>query len=269
MSAPTSPGLLVEDHGPVRVLTLNRPERRNAVDLDDRATLLDALVLAERESRAIVLTGAAPMFCSGGDIGSMTTDPEISRRRLELVNAIARQMVTSATPIVAAVEGGAFGLGLALACACDLVVASESARFAASFAKIGLAPDTGLLWSLPQRVGPALTRRMVLTACTLDAPAALACGLVDELVDDSTVLDRALVLAGELATKSAPALAGVRRILAQPDQTLEGILTAEAEVQMSLFSTPEFAEGRAAFFERRPADFAGAAASPVSVEVLS
>lgn len=254
-----STGLLVEDHGPVRVLTLNRPERRNALDLDDRAALLDALVAADRDARAIVLTGAAPMFCSGGDISSMTLDPVLGRRRLELVNAIARQMVTSSTPIVAAVEGGAFGLGLALSCAGDLVVATESSRFAASFAKIGLAPDTGLSWSLPLRVGRAMTRRMVLTACTLDATAALASGLVDELVDDGAALDRALVLAGELAAMSAPTIAGVRRILSQADQSLEGLLAAEAEVQLDLFQTPEFTEGRAAFLERRPPDFAGVA----------
>lgn len=252
--------ILVEDHGPVRVLTLNRPERRNALDLDDRTALLDALVAAERDARAIVLTGAAPVFSSGGDISSMTSDPVIGRRRLDVVNAIARQMITSSTPIVAAVEGGAFGLGLALACACDLVVASESSRFAASFVKIGLAPDTGLSWSLPQRVGPAMTRRMLLTACAVPADQALSAGLVDELVDDGTTLDRALQLAAELAAMPAPTIAGVRRILSQPDQSLEGILTAEAEVQLGLFGTPEFAEGRAAFLERRPADFVGVGA---------
>lgn len=251
-------GLLVEDRGPVRVLTLNRPERRNAMDLDDRVVLLDALVAAEREARAIVLCGTAPMFCAGGDIGSMTDDPVLGRRRLELVSAIARQMVSSSTPIVAAVEGGAFGLGLALTCASDLVVASDSARFAAAFAKIGLAPDTGLSWSLPRRVGPAMTRRMLLTSCSVGAAEALSSGLVDELVDEGAALDRAIAVANDLAAMSAPVVAGVRRLLSQPDQSLEGLLDAEAAVQLELFGTPEFAEGRAAFFERRPADFVGA-----------
>lgn len=250
-----SNGLLVEDHGLVRVLTLNRPERRNALDLDDRQVLHDALVAAESDARAIVLTGTAPMFCSGGDIASMTTDPDISRRRLDLVNAIAQQMVNSSAPIVTAIEGGAFGLGLALACASDLVVASESTRFAASFVKIGLAPDTGLSWSLPRRVGPAMTRRMVLTGRTVEAADALSAGLVDELVTPGETLGRALDLAGEFAAMSAPAIAGLRRILAQPDQSLEAILAAEAELQMDLFATPEFTEGRTAFLERRPADF--------------
>lgn len=251
-----STSVLVEDRGAVRVLTLNRPERRNALDLDDRLALAEALVAADREARAIVLTGTAPTFCSGGDIASMTPDPVVGRRRLDAVAAIARAMATSSTPIVTAVEGGAFGLGLALACHSDLVVASRSSRFAASFARIGLAPDTGLFWSLPRRVGPALTRRMVLTACTVDADEALTAGLVDELVEDGTTLERAMALAEELAAVSAPVVAGVRRTLAQPDQTLEGLLEAEAELQLELFGSPEFAEGRAAFFERRPANFA-------------
>ncbi|KRF21062.1 hypothetical protein ASG90_01215 [Nocardioides sp. Soil797] len=259
----TYDGLLVEDRGHVRVITLNRPERRNALDLEDRAVLLEALETADRQSRAIVLTGAAPTFCSGGDISSMTLDPEIGRRRLELVNAVARQMAESSTPIVAAVEGGAFGLGLALACSTDLVVASSTSRFAASFIKVGLAPDTGLSWSLPQRVGRAMARRMVLTARTVGATEALEVGLVDELVDEGSALDRAVELAQALAEASAPAVAAVRRIFAQPDQSLDALLNAEAEAQLALFQTPEFAEGQAAFLERRPADFVGAATSTV------
>lgn len=252
-------GLLVEDRGPVRILTLDRPERRNALDQDDRLALLAALRTAEREARATVLTGTAPIFCAGGDIASMSTDPVVGRRRLDLVNEVARQLVTGATPVVVAVEGGAYGLGLALACAGDLVVAGRSARFAASFARIGLAPDTGLSWTLPQRVGRALTRRLLLTAATLEADDALDVGLVDELVDDGKALDRAVDLAAGLAELSAPMVASVRGLLAQPDQSLEGVLAAEARAQLALFTTGEFAEGRAAFLERRAPDFVGAA----------
>jgi len=250
-------GVLVRDEGPVRIITLNRPERRNALDLPDRADLLDALVDADRTARAIVLTGAAPTFSSGGDIRSMSADPEVGRRRLDLVNAVARQMITSSTPLVAAVEGGAFGLGLSLACATDLVVAGRSARFAASFARIGLVPDTGLCYTLPQRVGRARARQLLLTARTVDSSEAVQLGLVDELVDDGEALVRALKLADRLATLSAPMTAGLRRILSQPDQSLEALLAAEAEVQLELFAGPEFAEGRSAFLERRRPDFAG------------
>lgn len=250
-----SDAVVVEEHGPVRVLTLNRPHRRNALDLSDREALLTALVTAQEEARAVVLTGAPPLFSSGGDIRTMSSDPVAGRQRLKVVNALARQLVTGPAPVVAAVEGGAFGLGLGLACASDLTVAGRTARFAASFVKIGLAPDTGLSWTLPMRVGRAAARRMLLTAATVDADEALGTGLVDELTDDGGALDRALEIAGDLAKRSAPAIAATRGVLSQADQSLDGVLAAEAEAQLSLFPTAEFAEGREAFLEGRVPDF--------------
>lgn len=247
--------VVVEDRGPVRILTIDRPARRNALDLDDRLELLDALKAADREARAIVLTGAGTVFCAGGDIRSMSQDPEVARQRLEVVNAVVRQMVTGERPIVAAVEGGAFGLGLALAAACDVVVAGRSAAFSTSFAKIGLAPDTGLSYTLPLRVGRGRTRELLLTARTFDAVEAERIGLVETLVDDGAALEAAAAAATALAELSAPMVAGVRRLLAQPDQSLEGLLAAEADTQVELLGGPQFAEGRAAFLERRPPDF--------------
>lgn len=245
----------VEDRGPVRVLTIDRPARRNALDLDDRLELLDALKTADREARAIVLTGAGTVFCAGGDIRSMSQDREVARHRLEVVNAVARQMITGERPIVAAVEGGAFGLGLALAAACDVVVAGRSATFSTSFAKIGLAPDTGLSYTLPLRVGRGRTRELLLTARTFDAVEAERMGLVETLADDGAALGAAAATATALAELSAPMVAGVRSLLAQPDQSLEGLLAAEADTQVDLLGGPQFAEGRAAFLERRRPDF--------------
>lgn len=247
--------VVVEDRGPVRVLTIDRPARRNALDLDDRLELLDALKAADREARAIVLTGAGTVFCAGGDIRSMSQDPEVARQRLEVVNAVVRQMVTGERPIVAAVEGGAFGLGLALAAACDVVVAGRSATFSTSFAKIGLAPDTGLSYTLPLRVGRGRTRELLLTARTFDATEAERIGVVETLVDDGAALEAAAAAATALAELSAPMVAGVRHLLAQPDQSLEGLLAAEADTQVELLGGPHFAEGRAAFLERRRPDF--------------
>jgi 2-(1,2-epoxy-1,2-dihydrophenyl)acetyl-CoA isomerase len=246
-----------EDRGHVRILTIDRPERRNALDLQDRVDLLDALTAADREARAIVLTGAGAVFCAGGDIRSMSQDREVARHRLEVVNAVVRQMITGEQPIVAAVEGGAYGLGLALAAACDLVVAGRSATFSTSFAKIGLAPDTGLAYTLPLRVGVGRTRELLLTARTFDAAEALRIGAVETVVDDGAALDRAVEVASRMAELSAPMVSGVRRILGQADQSLEAVLAAEAETQVELLTGPEFAEGRAAFLERRRPDFVG------------
>jgi enoyl-CoA hydratase/carnithine racemase len=245
----------VEDRGHVRVLTIDRPGRRNALDLEDRLELLEALRAADREARAVVLTGAGAVFCAGGDIRSMSQDREVARRRLEVVNAVVRQMVTGDRPIVAAVEGGAYGLGLALAAACDIVVASRSASFSTSFAKIGLAPDTGLAYTLPLRVGRGRTRELLLTARTFDASEAERLGVVETLVDEGSALETAVATATRLADLSPPMVSGVRRLLVQPDQSLEAVLATEAETQVELLAGPHFAEGRAAFLERRTPDF--------------
>ena len=247
----------VEDHGHVRVLTLDLPDRRNALDLSGRRELLAALRAADDQARAIVLTGTGPVFCAGGDIRSMTADPEIARARLDAVGALARQLINGSRPVVAAVEGGAFGLGLALASACDLVVSGNSAKYSTSFAKIGLAPDSGLSYTLPLRVGTGRARELLLTARTVDAAEAAGLGLVEEVVADGQALARAIELAGRLAQLSAPMVSGVRRLFAQPDRSLDGLLATEAETQVALLAGAEFAEGKAAFLERRHPDFVG------------
>ncbi len=264
----TEPAVLVEDRGSVRILTLNRPERRNALDLDDRRALLAALedAAATATVRALVLTGAAGTFSAGGDITSMSPDPEIGRVRLDLVNRIASALAHGPLPVVAAVEGGAHGLGLALATACDLSVSGRSAVFAASFLRIGLTADTGLLHTLPLRVGPARARALMLTARTVRADEAERIGLVDEVVDDGAALDRAIEMADDLAGLSRAAVDATRRILSAPAQDLQSVLAAEAAEQLVLLGGPGFAEGRSAFLERRPADFVtaedGAAVAP-------
>jgi 2-(1,2-epoxy-1,2-dihydrophenyl)acetyl-CoA isomerase len=258
-TAPAAPAVLRRDHGPVRVLTLNRPERRNALDLPDRRALLAELEAADGDPscRAVVLTGTGEVFSAGGDIRSMSPDPVVARERLETVNAVARTMVTMGTPIVSAVEGGAFGLGLSLSCASDVVVAGRSARFVASFARLGLVADTGLFWTLPQRVGAGRARALLLTARTVECDEAERIGLVDVVVDDGSAVEHAVELATRLAGHSVPATAALKAILAQPDSSLEGVLAAEAEAQVDLLGGPDFAEGRQAFLERRIARFAG------------
>ncbi len=252
-----SAAIRAEDVGGVRILTLDRPERRNALDLADRRELLAALVAADEKDsvRAVVLTGAGAVFCAGGDIRSMSPDPEIARTRLETVNAVARQMSDGVTPVVAAVEGGAHGLGLSLTCASDLVVTGRGARFAASFVKLGLTADTGLLHTLPRRVGPGRARALLLTAREVGADEALGMGLVDEVVDDGGALPAALEVAATLAARSRDAVAATRRVLSSSYADLETVLAAERDEQITLLGGTAFAEGRSAFLERRTPDF--------------
>ena len=260
MSSVRTEAVRVEDRGHVRILTLDRPERRNALDLADRLDLLAALRSAEVDAgvRAVVLTGAGSVFSAGGDIRSMSQDRDVARQRLEVVNAVVRQLVTGDLPVVAAVEGGAFGLGLALAAACDLVVAGRSATFSTSFGKIGLGPDTGLAYTLPRRVGQGRARELLLTVRTFDAAEAERIGAVETVVEDGRALEHAVELASRLAELSSPMVAGTRRILDQTDQSLDGVLAAEADLQVELLAGRQFAEGRSAFLERRRPDFVGA-----------
>ncbi|MFF3490454.1 enoyl-CoA hydratase/isomerase family protein [Streptomyces sp. NPDC002795] len=247
------PAVDVTCEGPVHTLTLNRPARRNALDLADRRELLAALRDSERdpECRAIVLTGAGEVFCAGGDIRSMSQDPHVARERLAVVGDVARALVCSTKPVVAAVRGGAYGLGLGLAAACDHVVAAEDARFAASFAKIGLTADTGLSWSLAQRVGPARAKELILFGEDLDAVEAQRIGLVSEIVEGEKVAVRARERAERLAAASPAMVAATKRIFAQEAQDLDAVLDAEAEAQVELLGGAGFLEGRAAFLERR------------------
>ncbi|MFJ9123672.1 enoyl-CoA hydratase/isomerase family protein [Streptomyces sp. NPDC102340] len=247
------PAVDVRCEGPVHTLTLNRPARRNALDLADRRELLAALRESgqDPECRAIVLTGAGEVFCAGGDIRSMSQDPDVSRERLAVVNDAARALVCSAKPVVAAVRGGAYGLGLGLAAACDYVVAADDARFAASFAKIGLTADSGLSWSLAQRVGPARAKELILFAEDLDATEARRIGLVSEIVEGEKVAVRARERAERLAAASPAMVAATKRIFAQEAQDLDAVLDAEAAAQVELLGGQGFVEGRSAFLERR------------------
>jgi len=241
----------------VRVVLLNRPDRRNALDLDDRLELLEVLSTAVEESRAIVLSGTGDTFCAGGDLASMTGDRSIARERLDVTNSIVRLLSTGPRPVIAAVEGGAFGLGLGLAGACDVVVAGRSSRFGTAFARVGLGPDTGVSFSLPARVGTARARELLLSGRTVTAEEALRIGMVDELCDDGEAVATASLRAGRLATMSTAMVEAVKQVMAQGGAGLESRLAAETELQLTLLAGSDFAEGRRAFFERRTADFRG------------
>lgn len=253
----SEPAQVVVQHGRVRVITLNRPERRNAIDVADRLALLDHLreAYTDPDTRSVVLTGAGRVFCAGGDITSMDADPATLDNRLGLAGDLARLLTHSPVPLVAAVNGGAYGLGLSIATACDVVVAHEGARFASSFGKLGLVADTGLAWSLTQRVGRARARELILSSRTVSVDEALRLGMVDHVVPTDSLLERAMTLAHHLAAQSSPMLAATREIFADPDFTLESVLRHERETQLQLLAGSDFRQGRAAFSEGRAPTF--------------
>ncbi|NVI92724.1 enoyl-CoA hydratase/isomerase family protein [Actinomadura sp. BRA 177] len=250
----------VTGRGAARVLTLNRPEARNAIDIPMRERLLEELRRAADDPavRAIVLTGAGGTFSAGGDIRSMEgVGPDAVRDRLAPVHKAVRLIATGGTPVIAAVEGAAAGLGVSLAAVCDRVVAAEDARFVAAFGKVGLVADGGLLWTLPQRVGMGPAKEMLVFGRTVPAPRAYEIGLADSLVPSGTALDAALDLAAEAAALAPLSVAAAKRLLARADHSLKRLLESEREEQAALFGSADFAEGRAAFAGRRAPRFEG------------
>ena len=249
--------LLEERDGPVLVLTLDHPTRRNALSAPLREALGRSLEQAEGDAgiRAIVLTGAGGTFCSGGDLSNMNVATVTQgRERLRGPHRMIRTMVAGSKPIVAAVEGWVAGAGLSLACACDTVVAAEDARFVAGFGKVGLMADLGLPHTLPLRVGHARARQILLYGEPLAAVEALRIGLADRLVPRGGSLDAALGLARTLAAQAPAAVALTKQLLAEG---LDRALDHERHFQSLLFLTADHREGKAAFFGKRDPDFTG------------
>lgn len=253
------PLVLIETEDMVRTFTLNDPDRRNAISVPLRRELRTALeeAMSDEGCRAIVLTGAGRAFSSGGDLSSMPRhDRADARDRLHLVADVVELMVTGPTPVIAAVEGAAVGAGTSLTAACDYVVAARGSTFGAIFNRIGLVADSGLHWTLPRKVGPGPARRLLLRGRLVDADEAHRLDLVDELVDDGDALIVARERADEFTRKAPLALAATKRLLAHPASLTE-TLHAEEQAQVALFETGDFAEGNAAFFDRREPRFTG------------
>ena len=262
----TAPGaeILTASAGPVRVVTLNRPERRNAIDMALRLALAEAVeeATADPVIRAIVVTGAGKAFCSGGDVSTMRRQPPAEARpRTEAAQRVIRAIWSSPKPVVAAVEGAAYGAGASLALACDRVVAGEGAVFAVAFTGVGLAGDMGIFASLPVRVGIARARQLLMLPRPVPSREAAEMGLVDRLVPAGTALAAAIEDASTLAAGPPQALAAIKAMLSGAPRHPSQVLVEELEHQVRLFDSDDFAEGVAAFGEKRRAVF-GATPTP-------
>lgn len=256
--------VLRQQLGEVVQLTLNAPKLRNAISPEMRKQLLDYLreASADKACRAIILTGAEGHFCSGGQLqgangAALEPDADRTRRNIAILHDIVRVLSAGAKPTIAAVEGYAYGAGLSLATACDMLVAGAGARFCASFGRIGLMADAGLAWSLPQRVGPARAKEIMLTGRVVEADEAVAIGLANGTVPSGQALERAIAV-GQAFVGIAPlAIASMKQVLADGPSGLEDVLQAEIEAQPRLAGSQDYAEGKAAFKERRPPVFRG------------
>lgn len=253
------PVFVVETPEPgIRRLAFNDPARRNPLAAPVRTALIAAFeaALAEDAVRAIVLTGRGGVFCAGGDVAAMGQSDEVTgTERMRVNHHLCRMIYLAEKPVIAAVEGPAFGAGAGLALLADTIVAGEGASIGFPFFKLGLTPDYGILHTLPKRVGHGAARQILLYARALKAKEAAAAGLFDRVVPDAQVQDEALAAVRELAAQPRTAFAMAKRVLNGEPQTFEQSLAAERSAQTLLFLTRDHAEGVKAFKEKRPAKF--------------
>ena len=246
--------------GGVVVVTLNRPSVMNALTSVLRRELLHAINHAVKTARALVLTGSGRAFCSGQDLDDATQLGPADFERLlrdeyePLLNAI----YTCPIPTIAAVNGAAAGAGANLALACDVVIAAQSASFIQSFTRIGLIPDAGGTFWLPRQIGHPRAMGAMLFADKITASQAADWGMIYECIPDEDFTAHWHARAAHLAQGPTAAYAHLKHALrASHSNTLATQLALEARLQGACGATGDFAEGVAAFLEKRPAKFQG------------
>jgi enoyl-CoA hydratase/carnithine racemase len=251
--------LLTSRDSGVLTLTLNRPERKNAINADLWAALRENLITAGNDPgiRAIVITGAAGAFCAGADLsGGVATGHPLDRMRG--VNEVALLLHELPVPSIAQVDGVAVGAGWNLALGCDLVVATPRARFSQIFARRGLSLDFGGSWLLPKLVGLQQAKRLALLAEMIDAAEAHRLGLVTWVVEAEEIGEFVTDLGNRLAAGPPVALAQSKALLNEgADRTMRDALASEARTQTINFATADAPAAFAAFNEKREAFFTG------------
>jgi enoyl-CoA hydratase/carnithine racemase len=260
VTATPAPGVRVDRRGRVAILTIDNPMRRNALSRKLRQELSLAMkhAMADETVGAVILTGAGGHFSAGADISEMRerSVPEYRTLHDESAKAI-REMLSGPKPVIAAVEGVAYGAGLSLACAADFVVSSRTARFCAAFIRVGLLPDIGILWTLPQKVGRAKAAELMALATEFDAEEAIRLGLASQLSEAGHALDDALVLADSLVKNPPIAMALTKSALTNFNHSLAESLNVEIDYQSILRATDDHQEAVRAFIEKRAPLFSG------------
>ena len=263
--------IIYEKVGRIVTVTMNRPESRNAIaSFEDCEALVAAAerANADPEVSVLILTGSGSAFSAGGDlngmrdrngIGPLATPADTRANYKKGVQKIPLALMNLEIATIAAVNGHAIGLGCDLACLCDMRVASDKAKFAASFVKMGIVPGDGGAWILPRAVGYARAAEMILTGDVFSAQEALAMGLVNKLVESEAVLAEAQKLAERVAANPPRSVRLAKRLLREGQHgRLSDVLELSAAFQALAHETADHREALDAFFDKRPPNFTGA-----------
>ena len=257
--------LIFEQDGPLVILTMNQPEQRNPLSgntaVEDFVAACDR-INADRQIRCVILTGAGSAFCAGGDIREMQrqSTPEVTemdiRQDYHRIQKLTLSLFSLDVPVIAAINGAAIGAGLALACMCDIRLASDRAKFADSYVKLGIVPGNGGAWLLPRIVGLSRASELSLTGDMIDAQQALHDRLVTRVFPADQLMSAARELAGRITQNPAHSVRLTKRLMREGLRSpLETVLELAAVFQAMSHKTADHSEAVAAFLEKRPAQF--------------
>jgi enoyl-CoA hydratase/carnithine racemase len=255
-----------ERHGAIMVWTLDQPQTRNALTGNNAASeFVQACEAVARDTsiRVVVLTGAGPVFSSGGNVKDMqkyehnSIPTEVIRDEYRHgIQRIPKALYPLDVPVICAVNGPAIGAGLDLTCMCDIRIASETALFAESFVRVGIVPGDGGAWLLPRVVGMSKACEMAFTGEAINAQQALACGLVSRVVPADQLMNEAMALAQKIAANPGTVLRMTKRLLREGEKSsLESLLELSAGYQAIAHHTADHHEAVRAFIEKRPPKF--------------
>ncbi|SDQ85743.1 2-(1,2-epoxy-1,2-dihydrophenyl)acetyl-CoA isomerase PaaG [Pseudovibrio sp. Tun.PSC04-5.I4] len=266
LSVVSEQSILVEVNDTYHVITLNRPDKLNSFNEEMHRALFAALEAADGDEtcRAILLTASGKGFCAGQDLGDRVKPsadappPDLTQTIGDFYNPLIRRLKSLSIPVVCAVNGVAAGAGANIAMACDIVIASEKAKFIQAFAKIGLVPDSGGTYFLPRLVGSARARGLALLGMPIGAQQAEDWGMIWKAASAETFLEEATTLTQQLSVGPTIGLGLIKQaLIASEDNTLDEQLDLERDYQGEAGRTPDYLEGVTAFMDKRVPNYSG------------